>query len=137
MKRWRIGEKTFEIPHYRISLAGRPPVNVIFGITENQMDAEKLGGPEFQAALAAARAYGTAEDAFGNKLGSWEPFKQLQLDFLRVAYTYATSVHRCQGQTVDFVYTMPRPLLAVPGIMGRALSYVANTRAKQQLTVLI
>ena len=128
----------FEIPHYRVQFDDdAAPVRIVFGVTEQQMDLDKLGSGEFQAALSAAGAYGRKTNATGDRLGSWEPYKQLQGDFLRVAYTYATSVHRAQGQTLDYAYTIPRPLLAVPGLMGRALSYVANTRAKQRLTVLL
>ena len=130
-----IGGDVFHIPHYTVRLhdcATSRPVRVIFSVTENTADQGKLGGPEFQAALSAARAFATAEDEFGNVTGSWAPYRQLLGDFVRVAYQYATSVHRAQGQTTDYAYAAPRGLLAVPGIMGRSLAYVALTRARKQ-----
>ena len=54
-----------------------------------------------------------------------------------MAYCYATTVHRAQGQTADYVYTMPGPLYGAGGIVGDALTYVAMTRARKRLCVAI
>ena len=50
------------------------------------------------------------------------------------AYQYATTVHRAQGQTCDYAYCAPRSLVAIPGLIGEALAYVALTRARKRLT---
>ena len=125
----RIGDADFRIPHYRVRFDNNAPaVRVVFGITEATMDTSKLGGLEYQRALSAAQEYGRG-------LGEWGPYRQLLDDFVRVAYTYATSVHRAQGQTVDYSYCSPRALMTVRGLMGNALTYVAMTRARKHLTV--
>ena len=125
-----IAGASYTIPHWIVQLDDkRPPVRIIFGITENQMDPMKLGGPEFQTALQAAREQGLEDE-------DWTAYKILLGDFVRVAYQYATSIHRAQGQTVDYAYCHPASLLSVRGIMGKALAYVAMTRAKKHLTVL-
>lgn len=119
----------FKIPHYRVRFDNNAPaVRIVFGITESTMDTGKRGGLEYQRALRAAREYGIG-------LGECGPYRQLLDDFVRVAYTYATSVHRVQGQTVDYAYCSPRTLMTVRGLMGKALTYVATTRARKHLTV--
>jgi exodeoxyribonuclease-5 len=123
-------EYSLSIPHWRVKFTGlHDPVRIIFGINEFTMDKSKLGGPEYQQALTVAKLIGKKSD-------NWEPHKQLMHDFLTVGYTYATSVHRAQGQTVDFAYCNPRSLVSIPGLMGRALIYVAMTRARENLTLL-
>lgn len=131
-----IGGQDFEIPHYRVQFTGSPAwVSIIFGISEAQADHTKTGGSEYEAAVRAALEYGRALDEEGNRLGDWTPLKKLKSDFVLVAYTYASSVHRCQGQTLDYCYTTPRALLGVRPPMGPALVYVACTRAKKHLTL--
>lgn len=135
-----INGTEFRIPHYAVRFSGAQTsaaVRVVFSVTENTTDQEKLGGPEFQAALSAALAYGRQVDELGNSTGSWDAYKKLLGDFVRVAYQYATSVHRAQGQTCDYAYCSPWQLIGVKGITGRALAYVAQTRARKKLTVLI
>lgn len=131
-----INGEDFEIPHYVITFVERvKPIRVLFGVSETKMEAGKLGSAQFEEALHAARKQGLKEDANGNRIGDWSSFRQLKADFVPVSYLYATSVHRAQGQTTDYAYTVPTPLLGVPGIMGRALHYVAMTRARRHLTV--
>ncbi len=128
----------FEIPHYLVDLDNPlKKVRVVFAIGDQEIDSEKLGGPEMKSAMAAAQAFARKKDDQGNKLGNWEPFRQLLGDFVRVSYQYATTVHRAQGQTCDYCYCAPRTLLAVRGIMGSGLFYVAMTRARKHLTVLL
>lgn len=122
-----INRETFTIPHYVATINGQA-VRIIFAISENQMDKTKAGGPEYAAALSAATSVGRDSN-------NWTLWRRLMNDFVHVAYQYATSVHRAQGQTADYAYVVPRPLLSVPGIMGSALAYVALTRAKKRLTV--
>lgn len=122
-----IDGTTFSIPHYTAQFP-KERVRIIFGVSETLSDTSKLGGTEFTAAAAAAAAR-------GRETADWKPMQRLMSDFVSVAYQYATSVHRAQGQTADYAYVAPRPLLGVKGIMGPALAYVALTRAKKQLVV--
>lgn len=117
------------IPHWLVKLKGRvTPVRVIFAVSESKMDETRLGGTEYSAAMRAAYE-------LGRETKNWEPMKQLQADFLSVAYTYCTSIHRAQGQTVDYAYSIPGQMLAIKGLLGKALLYVALTRAKKQCVV--
>lgn len=116
------------IPHWEVMFQGRDkPVRVIFAVSESKMDTTSIGGKEYEAAL--AEAY-----RLGRETRNWDLYKQLQSDFVSVAYCYATSIHRAQGQTVDFAYTILGPLLAMKGLLGNALLYVALTRARKQIT---
>jgi len=118
-----------EIPHIIAQLDNQQmPVRLIFGQTEASLDPTKLGSAQMQQALAAARELGKED-------GDWQPYRRLMSDFVRVQYTYATTVHRAQGQSVDYAYTAPKQLLSVGGIMGNALTYVAMTRAKKHLAI--
>jgi hypothetical protein len=127
----RLDGEEYPIPHYKVWLDnGALPVRIIFGQNETALDNEKLGSPEFAAAMNAARK-------IGKERKDWSGYRRLMSDFVRVAYTYAMTVHRTQGQTVDYAYTAPKQLLSVPGIMGRALTYVAMTRAKKHLSVVL
>jgi hypothetical protein len=117
------------IPHWRLKLKGRPnPVRVIFAVSESKMDETRLGGVEYSTAM--RQSY-----ELGRETKNWEPMRQLQADFLSVAYTYCTSIHRAQGQTVDYAYSIPGQLMSVKGLLGQALLYVALTRAKKQCVV--
>lgn len=119
------------IPHWTATFQDRrDPVRVVFAVTESAMDADKRGGPEYEAAMRDAFAY-------GRETKDWTALKELQGQFVSVAYQYATSVHRAQGQTTDYAYVAPGQLWAVPGLMGRALAYVALTRARKQCTIVI
>ena len=134
----KIDGGTYVIPHYEVKFAGRRgTVRIIFGVTENTADEQQTGGPQYSAALGAAAAYGRKTDENGNKLGSWTYFKQLKNDFVLVAYQYATTTHRAQGQTADYAYCDPRSLLSIRGIVGQSLAYVALTRARKHLTIKI
>jgi len=126
---FRADNETIEIPHIIAQLDNQQmPVRLIFGQTEASLDPTKLGSAQMQQALAAARKLGKEDD-------DWQPYRRLMSDFVRVQYTYATTVHRAQGQTVDYAYTAPKQLLSVGGIMGNALTYVAMTRAKKHLAI--
>jgi exodeoxyribonuclease-5 len=117
------------IPHWVVRLQGRERlIRIIFAISETQTEDSKLGGPEYAEAIALA-------GQIGRDTKNWEPWKELTNSFVSVAYQYATSVHRAQGQTTDFAYVVPAPLLAVRGIIGPALAYVALTRARKQCVV--
>lgn len=117
------------IPCWLLRFQGqRDPVRVVFAISESQMDPTKRGGSEYTVALATAYRMGL-------ETKNWSAYKSLQNDFVSVAYCYATSVHRAQGQTVDYCYASPLPLLQVKGRLGRALAYVALTRARERITV--
>ena len=117
------------IPCWGVRFKDRPGfVRVIFAVSESRMDLSKRGGAEYEAALRAAGEKGRTTK-------EWDDYKRLQGDFVSVSYLYATSVHRAQGQTTDFCYCDPAPLLAVGGLMGPALAYVALTRARKQLVV--
>jgi len=123
----RIGDKEYSIPHYWAGM-GADDVRIVFAVSETMADNSKRGGPEYIAALNAARAY-------GKETKNWKLYRALLDDFVHVGYNYATSVHRAQGQTVDYAYCMPSQLLKVGGLLGNALTYVALTRARKNLTV--
>jgi exodeoxyribonuclease-5 len=121
------------IPCWQVQFEERDePVRVVFGLTEVRADTSKRGGSEYELAIRGAMQY--AKDNPEDK-DRWHRMQVLKAEFVPVAYCYATTVHRAQGQTVDFCYTVPGALAAIPGIMGRALSYVACTRARKQLIV--
>ena len=132
-----IDGQYFEIPHLQVKFAqAERPVRVVFGLDENSVDDTRLGGEAFQHALSCARALGRSDrrDERGKRI--WGPLWNLQARFLRVAYTYATTIHRAQGQTMDYVYTDPGQLVGLGGRMGHALAYVACTRASRRLMTL-
>ena len=138
-----IDNVTFVIPHYVVKFQDRQvKVRIMFAVSEHTPDRDRLGGPEMAAALTAARAWGKhVQDQkdmglMRRDVDGWAPFKQLSGDFVKVGYQYATSVHRAQGQTCDYAYAAPKTLLSVRGIAGKALAYVAMTRARKHLTVL-
>lgn len=136
-----VGNEAFVIPHWRVRFEmsdGIPSprtVAVVFAVTETRMDSDKLGGKEYQAALQAALQHARTTGEGGK--ADWTPFRKLKCDFVRVSYTYATTVHRIQGQTVDYAYCIPRQLIDRGGLEGRALTYVACTRARKRLSVLL
>ncbi len=133
-----IDNVRYEIPYYHVQFDAdgiSRSARIIFAISDSTVDESKMGGPEFIAARRAAVAYGKKVDEMNHRVGNWEPLRRLNADFVKVAYQYATSVHRAQGQTCDYAYCRPGELLAIRGIMGRALCYVSATRARKQLTV--
>ena len=140
-----IGEQEFSIPHWQVAWTDsngnlrHDSPRLIFGISDTRLDPSKLGSAELKEALDFAREY--AKDAIDNKQmprkEAWAPYWKLKSSFVTVAYMYATSVHRAQGQTCDYAYCSPRTLLSVPGIMGQALAYVATTRARKNLTLVL
>ena len=119
------------IPHWRVTFergGGLLSARVVFSVSEFKAESTKLGSAEYETAMRKAVE-------LGRETKDWEPMKQLRDEFVSIAYQYATSVHRAQGQTTDFSYVAPRSLLAVPGLLGNALSYVALTRARKQCVV--
>jgi hypothetical protein len=96
------------IPCWTVKLEGREkPVRCIFAVSEVKADEARIGGVEYTVAM--ANAFQTGRET-GN----------------------ATSIHRAQGQTVDYSYTLPMTLMQIKGLIGKALLYVALTRARKQ-----
>ena len=102
---------------------------VLFSITEHQCQTETRGGAEFNHALGLLRQWCADNN-------SWQPYRNLRNCFVQVAYQYASTVHRVQGQSVDRVYTSPAAMRQCDAYTARKLTYVALTRAKKSLTVL-
>ena len=135
-----IGCVEYEIPHWMIDFVNsqdeRYQARIIFGLSENAADRSGLGGEQWSDAVKAAAQY--AKQCYEDTgFTDWTLYTQLQMDFVRVGYQYATTVHRAQGQTVDYAYVVPNTLSKIPGLMGAGLTYVALTRARKHLTVLI
>lgn len=57
----------------------------------------------------------------------------IENNFTRVAYPYATTIHKCQGQTIDHVYL--NTISIDKATNKRALMYVGISRASSTLTV--
>ncbi|MCK5641004.1 MAG: AAA family ATPase [Gammaproteobacteria bacterium] len=114
--------------HYLANI-GDFTFRLMFMVTENKADESKLGGREYNEQL-----HAIAEEA--TETGDWRQWHSFKQQFLGVGYAYAMTVHRCQGQTVDRAYFNPSALLASGG-MGRALAYVAATRARKAVHVLV
>jgi exodeoxyribonuclease-5 len=124
-----INGADFDIPCYQVQFDnGERPVRIMFSVDENRADNSTVSGAAYSAAMAAARNYGL-------ETGDWKPFIRMKNDFVQVGYTYATTVHRAQGQTCDYAYCAPRQLQGVKGIMGEALTYVAMTRARRHVSI--
>lgn len=119
----RVVEATVaDIPCYVAHFHGRDaPVPIMLP----QGDAR--GRREYQVKL------GTLRDS-AKASGDWRAFRAFRNTFCPIGYSYAMTVHRCQGQTVDRCYFDPVRLQH--GSMGAALTYVAATRAKSHVHIL-
>ena len=130
-----IGE--FHIPCYwvRFENYGRQPV--LFAKTDNAADPTMRGGAEFNAALKATREY-IEQNLPEHTKNRWAPLYALRDQFLTVAYGYASTIHRVQGQSLDRV-TVPlnliRQVANYDPYTAAKLVYVAMTRAKKELLV--
>lgn len=148
-----IGNHNYVIPCWEVEWMDddgnvrQSAVRLCFGVSESRLDMQKLGSAELQEALQAARDEAKAWEekmesgdpgaARITRKMAWDPYWRLKNAFVRVCYLYATSVHRAQGQTCDYAYCVPGDLLNVSGRMGRSLSYVATTRARKNLTLVL
>lgn len=69
------------------------------------------------------------------KRTAWKDYLKFTNALVHVKHTYAMTVHRSQGSTVDTVYVIERDIdaWARPEIMRNKLKYVAFSRASQKL----
>ncbi|WP_028567154.1 ATP-dependent DNA helicase [Salisaeta longa] len=67
----------------------------------------------------------------------WSAYYDLRERFARVDYAYASTVHKAQGSTYDTVFVDHRDLRACRGEEERALRYVAVTRPRRRLALLV
>lgn len=104
-------------------------ISTIFSITENEMDPESFGGKEYNEVLR------YINDWCRNN-NSWGFLREFRSNFLQVAYHYASTIHRVQGQSVDNVFLDPAALRCSDPYQARKLQYVGFTRAKQRLVSL-
>lgn len=101
-------------------------ISTIFSITENQMDPESFGGTEYNEVLRYIKDWCRNNN-------SWGFLRTFRSNFLQVAYHYASTIHRVQGQSVDNVFLDPAALRCSDPYQARKLQYVGFTRAKQRL----
>lgn len=125
----------FDVPCWYVDghLAHKPDevfrAPVLFSITENQCEPSSRGGAEFNHAIRLLAQW--CQDN-----NSWKPYRNFRNCFVQVAYQYASTVHRVQGQSVDRVFTSPAAMRQADPYTAGKLMYVALTRAKKALTVL-
>jgi len=120
---------SFHIPCYWVDTDDLRRFAVLFSITENQAESGTRGADEFNAALRELAQWCDANN-------SWKPYRDFRNCFVQVAYQYASTVHRVQGQSVDRVFTCPNALRMADPYTSTKLQYVALTRAKKKLTCL-
>lgn len=125
------------VPCYEAEFEDGRYAPVIFMVTETQADENTLGGPEYTQRLRELADYAKTQVEAGEApKRAWRPYHWFRKFFLPVMYGYAMTVHRCQGQTVDRAYIVPRTLINFGGPkIGEKLLYVAATRAKKHLTM--
>lgn len=119
----------FQIPVYKVTTGKGDRYPVIFSVTEHQAQTDMRGGAEFNAALQQLSEWCDMNH-------SWTPYRNFRNCLVQVAYQYASTVHRTQGQSVDRVFTCPAAMWQTDPYTARKLLYVALTRAKRKLTVL-
>ena len=82
----------------------------------------------------------TLEDIADKNKKWWAIYNQFLDEFADVSYTYATSTHKAQGQTIDNVFVLANDILGVKKTTLKVKLqslYVATSRAKKNLTVLL
>lgn len=119
----------FNIPCHYVDTDDGRRLAVIFSVTENAAQSGTLGADEFNDALKVI-----ADRCETNN--KWGPYRAFRNCFVQVAYEYASTVHRVQGQSVDHVFTCPQALLRADSYTAPKLLYVGMTRAKKSLTCL-
>jgi len=99
---------------------------VIFAINENKAQPGAYGSDDYDRWLQTLSAYAREHQ-------DWMPLNRFREQFCYVDYGYATTVHKVQGQTLDYAYINPAELLVGDPYVARRLAYVAMTRASKQL----
>lgn len=117
----------YKVPCVRAKLSNGHEANLLFSVTEGKADVNCLGGKEFNDALSQI-----AEQCHENER-PWKDYREFRNNFLQVAYSYATTVHRTQGMSADIVFVSPAALKQAPTFQAKRLLYVGLTRAKKQL----
>lgn len=111
---------------------------VIFALNENSADPDMPGSPEYTARLRELALHARQDEDNGmSRQMAWLKYHEFKRQFLLVGYTYATSIHRAQGATLDQVFVVPRQLMRFDRYLARKLIYVAMTRAKKHLHVVL
>lgn len=105
-------------------------VPLILAKGESKASQGSVGGEAFNTALGEVTA--RCQDT-----GDWTLYRQFRNRFLMVAYGYATTVHRAQGASVDNVFVRLSDVFTGGKILAPRLQYVALTRAKKKMTVLL
>lgn len=121
--------RVFEIPVYWVDVGHLWRCAVLFSITENKAESGTRGADEFNAALNEISDWCSLNN-------NWQPYRSFRNCFVQVAYQYASTVHRVQGQSVDRIFTSPEALRMADPYTAAKLQYVGLTRAKKKLTCL-
>lgn len=108
------------------SLGSVATIAVLFSITENSASGDKIGGKEFNKATDILQDWCREND-------KWDIYRAFRNCFVQVAYQYASTVHRVQGQSLDNVFVSPAALRQSDPYQSVKLQYVGLTRAKQRL----
>jgi len=120
---------SFEIPCYYVDTDKGERFAVVFSVNENKAESGTLGAVEFNEALRVL-----SERC--SEVNSFKAYRQFRNCFVQVSYSYASTVHRVQGQSVDRVFTCPEALRRADPFTAAKLQYVGLTRAKKQLVCL-
>lgn len=99
---------------------------VIFAINENKAKPGAHGSVAYDQIIQQFQLH-------GRQTREWAPLNSFREQFCYVDYGYATTVHKVQGQTLDYAFINPAELLVGDPYVARRLAYVAMTRASKQL----
>lgn len=135
VKEIRIGSEVVSVPCNLVHLETGHEVAVVFALSETVADNTRWGSEEYTKLVIKAREYAkqAREDGLSES-DAWAPYRLVQESFLKVGYSYATTLHRAQGGSLDVVMVDPWSIPKAGGSLLRdALAYVGLTRAKKQL----
>lgn len=107
---------------------GEHRVPLIFSSKEDRASPDYLGSDHYNELMSeVAKACQEQE--------TWAAYHEVKNNFVQIAYSYATTVHRAQGATFDNVFLSLKEIENAPPYMRRNIVYVALTRARKSLHI--